>query len=1046
MQHKQDIIGRFAQHKVAANLFMFLLLLLGGLALRHLNTQFLPTFNLESVMLRVIWPAASAQDVEQSITIPLEQALSDLDFIKEMRSTSARGISSIIFEYEEHTDMNQALEQLKSRIDTVRSLPEESKTPEISHIIHYEPVASLILTGKQQTLQELHYLAKQYEQQLLSQGIAKIVLEGIPEEEIAIQIKQETLQLLGENFNSLSQSIRENSQDIPAGSIGNEEFTRELRGLNKKITVSDFQQLVIPNKVNGMVKLGDIATIEQRYKDEKTLLFYKNQPAIMIKLLRDESADTLASVNVLDKWLQKTRNAQPKGVELIVFNEVWELLADRIHLLLKNGSGGLLLVVGILFLFLNGRVAFWVAIGIPVSFAGTLAILYVFGGSINMISLFALIMALGIIVDDAIVVGEDALTHYQKGEKSLQAAEGGARRMLVPVLSSSLTTIAAFLPLMLIGGHIGNILFAIPLVIVSVIIASLVESFLILPGHLRWTFHYFHNREKAGDRKKYPLREKLDRWFIQFQEGYFRPALGIIMAHRIIALTLAIAIFIFAIGLLLGGRLAFTFFPTPTSPSLIASVKFSPSVSAVQVQHFADQMETALWQADRYFQQQSTEQESIIKMAVKRYNSASFNGGANFQEGEQYTAIQVELTAIDARDVSNQRFIQEWRKRIPPVAGIEQFVISSPRGGPPGEDIDIFLSGGHLDNLKQASKRLIQQLETFAGVSNVQDDLPFGREQWIYRLTAKGIAQGITVQSLGTQLRTAFDGQIVQIIYEENNEIEVRVMLPRQQQAHLSSLQHFPIFNPQGEQFVIEDIATLHLQAGVAVLRHSDSQLGVHITADIDSSINNANRVLANIEDNYLPDLIHQYHVQYQFKGRAEDQKETSSDMLIGALLALLMIYFILAWVFSSYSWPFAIMLTIPFSLAGAIFGHVFMGIDLTILSLFGLFALAGIVINDAIILITFYQQLRSQGMSYEKAIIEASCLRLRAVLLTSLTTIAGLVPLLFETSLQAQFLIPMAVSISFGLALATVLVLIIVPVLLSYIEEFKNYTPLNTN
>jgi multidrug efflux pump subunit AcrB len=637
-------------------------------------------------------------------------------------------------------------------------------------------------------------------------------------------------------------------------------------------------------------------------------------------------------------------------------------------------------------------------------------------------------MTLGIIVDDAIVVGEDALTHYQYGENSLMAAEGGAMRMLAPVMSSSLTTVAAFLPLMMVTGIIGSILFDIPFVVICVIIASLIESFLILPGHLRHSF--LRNQHK----KNSALRNKLEQGFISFRDNYFRPLIKSAMDNRLTTLVIAICTLVLALSLVIYGQVKFQFFPQPESTVVIASVKFAAGTPPDNVHAFARQLEQRLRETDAAL----SEQGSLIKAAVLRINTASFDGGRNYQNGNQYAMIQLELLQPDDRSVRNNTIIEQWQSRLDVPAGVEQLIISSPRGGPPGLDLDIFLTGADAITLKHAAEELADDMENYDGLSNILDDLPYGRQQYIFELTPLAQSAGLTIAEVGRQLRTALDGQLLQIFYDSDEEIEVRIMLPANERKFQRILETLPIITAAGKRLPLSNVVLLSSHQGLELLRHTDTKLGVHVTAEVNAKITNANEVLEKLQQSAIPEIQKKYGLQVSYKGRAEEERETTSDMKQGGLLALVMIYIILAWVFASYSWPLAVMMVIPFGISGAIFGHWLLNIDLTILSQFGIFGLSGIVINDSIILVTFYKQLRAKGLDIRDALIESACLRLRAVLLTSLTTIAGLTPLLFETSLQAQFLIPMAVSISFGLAFSTLLVLFVVPVFLSYIEQLN--------
>jgi len=1021
------LLSVFAHHKVAANLLMMIMILSGVFALNRLNIQFFPTFELDRISVRVIWSGASSEDIERAITIPLEQSLRTVDNVKNMTSTSAQNVSSIQLEFNEGTDMILALDKVKQKVDEFRNLPKEAEKPQVETLVRYEGIAKVLISGVSD-LTELRTLANQFEQELIDLGIDKVAINGLPDEQVTIEIAIEQLQYLELTLDEISTRINTFSQDMPAGTLGSEHNAKELRSLEQARSEMDFAQIPVVTNSTGFIRLGDIAEIE-RQPDSEGVLRYKDGVAVAeLALQRVEGGNALAAAEVLQHWLADKRATLPPNIKLEVFDASWQMIRDRIYLLLKNGGGGLILVVLILYLFLNARVAFWVAIGIPVSFMATLAILYAVGGTINMISLFGLIMALGIIVDDAIVVGEDALSHYQSGEAPLLAAEGGAKRMFVPVIASSLTTIAAFLPLMMVGGIMGNILFDIPLIVICVIFASLVESFFVLPGHLRHAFSHI-KRNDPHEHKKHTLRETLDNAFDSFRQKKFRRMIGWALNHRTIVVALVLSSLISTVGLLAGGRINFTFFPSPEAQIVYANVSFVSGTSREQTDAYLKHMEEKLNETSKELGG------GLIDMAVT-ISGSSFSGGSSRKSGEQLGAIFLQLKAPDQRSVRNPQFINLWKSKLEDAAGIDNLTIVSRKTGPQGSDIAIRLNGADTDQLKQAATELSQALRGIEGVYGIDDDMPYGKEQLIYKLRPAGEILGLTVTDIGRQLRTAFDGNLVQIFQDGADEVEVRVQLPKQERDQINTLQRINIRTPAGEFVPLTSVARWTVRHGFEVLRHAEGKLALEVSAEVNPDINNVNRIIASLEEKVLPELKQKYWIDYSFEGRAADQKETMVDMKWGGILGLTLIYIVLAWVFSSYGWPLVVMAIIPFGLVGALWGHWIQGIDLTLLSIFGFFGLSGIVVNDSIILVSFYKRLREKGMLVNDALIEASVQRLRAVLLTSLTTIAGLLPLLFETSLQAQFLIPMAVSIAFGLAFATVLVLIIIPVFLSIHES----------
>lgn len=1022
-KHQNDLIGRFAQHRVAANLMMLMMLLAGVFALSRLNTQFFPTFALDIVTVRVAWSGTSAEDVETSITNPIERELRAQDRLRKLTSTSAEGMASITLEYEEGTDMGVALDQVKEQVALIRNLPSTAEEPEISRFIRYDPVARILISADV-TSRDLRALTRRIERDLIDRGIAKVTIDGLPDEEIAVEVSPLQSRELQLSLNDIARRIGALSRDVPAGTVGRNDVARQLRALDQRRRAVEFEDLPLVADEDGrLLRIGDVAKVQRRPRSLQTSVYYRGKPAVELLVSRSETGDSLEAAGIVQQWRQDMLGQLPPGVEVFVYDESWRLIKDRISLLLKNGAGGLVLVILILYVFLNSRVAFWVAVGIPTSFMAALGVLYVLGGSINMISLFALIMTLGIIVDDAIVVGEDALAHYQAGEDPLEASEGGARRMLAPVMSSSLTTVAAFLPLMLVSGVIGNILFDIPLVAICVIAASLVESFVVLPGHLRHTFNNIHHAPPGR------LRAALDNGFQRFRDGPFRAAATLSVANPTVVLAGCLAALVLAFGLLAGGRLAFTFFPTAETTVVRAGIGFVAGTPPERVHAFAAQVQQALFDTEKHFG------EELVVVAVERLGIVDSGEGRVAPRGDQFATVSVELVQPDDRETRNGELIREWRSRIELPAGIESFSIVERRGGPPGRDVEVRLTGAAAGPLKNAAVDLQAALEATAGVTGAEDDMPYGKQQLIYRLTAQGRSLGLTVEEIGLQLRASYDGSIAQIFQDGDDELEVRVVLPDATRHELTSLDRVGIQVPSGDTVPLLSVVELQPRRGFEVLRHAEGQLAVQVSADVDAAVTNGNAVIAELQASVLPELQSRYGFDYSFEGRAADQRETFADMLSGMVFAAAMIYLVLAWVFASYAWPLVVMSVIPFGLAGALFGHWLLGIDLTILSLFGLFGLSGIVVNDSIILVVFYKQLRAGGLGVAEGLVEASCQRLRAVLLTSLTTIGGLAPLLFETSLQAQFLIPMAVSITFGLAFATLLVLFLVPALLRILD-----------
>lgn len=1023
MKHT-SLLERLAGHKVAANVLMLLAFVLGVLGVTRMNVQFFPTFELDVISVRVVWSGAAAEDVETGITVPLEERLKTVDGLKRMSSTSAQGVSSITLELEEDTDALLALDQVRQRVDEFRNLPRDAETPEVSRVSRYEPIARMLVRGS--SVEELRPWVRRFEAELLAAGIDRVSMTGLPEERIAIEIPSAALETLGLSLVQVGERVGQLARDVPAGIAGEADGAREIRGLEQRRSAEAFGPLPIVSDQNGLVRLSEIATISREPRANELELFERGDSVVEMQLQRSESGHSLKAARVLEDWLEKTRPTLPPSISLEVFDTQWELIRDRIELLVENGVSGLLLVVAVLYFFLPARVAFWVMVGVPTAFLATLAMMYMFGGTINMMSLFALIMALGIIVNDAIVVSEDADTHRHMGEGPAQAALGGARRMLWPVLAASLTTVAAFLPLMMVGGIIGNILGDIPFVMIAVIAASLLESFLILPAHLRVAL--------AGEAalKHSAVRDRLDAGFARFRDGPFRRMVERALRWRGTTVAISLGLMILAVGLIAGGRIGFVFFPTPEGQVVYANATFVAGTPRAHTEAFLGELERALLAAEAELGG------GLVQTAVSRLGGTITSGSGSSARGDQLAGIMVELTPPDTRTVRNERFLATWREKLPPTPGIELLTFTARQSGPPGRDINIRLTGDDADALKTAALELAETLNSIPGVSEPEDDMPYGREQLIYRLTPAGEALGLTTESLGRQLRAAFDGALAQLVQVGRDELEVRVMLPRAERSRLDVFERITVSLPDGRFVPLTTVASWEARRGFEALRHAEGRLAVEVSAAVDAELSNANAVQAELERNTLPALSERYGFDFSFEGRSADQRETMADMRAGLILGLGLIYLVLVWSFSSWSWPLVVMSAIPLGLAGAIFGHWALGIDLTILSMFGLFGLAGIVVNNSIILVTLFKELHHKGAVLQDALIGASCGRLRAVLLTSLTTIGGLTPLMFERSLQAQFLIPMATSIAFGLGFSALLVLFFVPALLSLLETMR--------
>ncbi len=1017
---KRSWIDFFLSHRVASNLLVFIFLLLGAMGLSQLHTRFLPEFSLNTVVISVAWPGASPADIEQGLTTPIEKQLGHIDDVLRMSSVSSQGLSMIVIEFNQGTDMTRATQRVRDQVHLVSYWPKASQPAEVTLVQIYDPIARIILSTSDHP-RALRHWAYQAQQELLDRGVDKVMIGGLPDEELQIKIPAEQLLLLRQHLGHIADNIHNQSQDVAAGTLEGVKHRQALRSDSQVRSTADLGEVpIISGDAQSVIRLLNIAGIVKRPVPYAATIRYQDNPAVELTLFRSQNTDTLQAAKVLRQWKKTAKSTWPSGIEVHVYYEFWKVIKQRIGVLLNNGTWGLLFILVLLFLFLLGRVAIWVAFAVPLSILGALFCLWVFGGSLNMISLFALIMTLGIIVDDTIVVAEEGVRLYQSGEGPYEAAKQGAQRMWVPIMASSLTTIAAFSPLLLLGGMMGEVLFSIPLVVICVIIASLVECFFILPYHVKKSL------EHTSKHKLSHFRVWLDKTFIAFRDHYYRRFVLCCMHHKIVLLSVVIVSMLLSIGLITSGRLAFTFFPSPDGTLINTDITFNGGVSQSEMSAYLKDVERAAREADRAL----SSNEPLIHSMVQYF----YQGTDPYETRNQkrLASIVVELSSPEERHVSNQAFIDAWSQRLSSEPWVENVRMMPPRKGMPGSDIDIALYGASATTLKQASLALQRELQNYKGVFNVIDSMPFAQNEYIFKLNAQAHALGFTTRDIGDHVRSAFTGQLIQTHYVGNDRVDMRVKLSANHDSTLSTLEHLPIITESGAAMPLGSLVAIHQKQAFDTLQHLDRQLVVHVAAEVDRFQGNAQHIITSMMATDLPKITHQYGVQYMMKGRSMEELNTLNEMKLAVVAMLLMIYLILAWVSSSYLWPIWIMVAIPIGLEGAIWGHWLMGCELTLLSFFGFFGLTGIVINDSIILLFRYKELLASGMDRDSAVIEASCQRMRPVLLTSITTIAGLSPLLFERSMQAQFLIPMAISICFGLAFSTLLILIVIPALVS--------------
>lgn len=1115
------LVQSFVRHPNAANLLMALLLLFGAFALARINTQFFPTVERPNITISVAWSGASAEDIEQNVLAIVEPEVRFINNVEEITSYAREGTGSVILQFEEGTDMQQAVSDVETAVKAIGNLPDDSETPVVSRSQWFDGVAKISIGGDIPEASLRHW-AKRIRDDLVDRGIDRIDFTGLRNRELHVDVPERELRRLGITVSDVSRAISSNSLDLPSGNLEGS-VDRQVRALSDVDTPEALRAIEVKSFASGeKVTLGDIADVRAAFDDDTVQGYSNGNRAIELHIQRAATADTLATSNILKDYVEEIRPLLPDHLELQLYEVAADRLADRILLLVKNGIGGLVLVIGILFVFLNFRIAFWVAAGIPVAIMATLGLMYMLGQTINMMSLFGLIMMMGIIVDDAIVVGEHTDTRLRMGDDPVTAAENGVGMMLVPILAAMTTTMASFGPIMLINGVIGQIMFVLPMVVISVVIASLVECFFILPGHLAHSLANRRNRPKwsfarqliialliaaflvggtariSGDglpalagqamavleawREDYPVwlfslliaalaltaafvieglltmlrrrrkaapladadedgmaeedegwfRHVFDRWFGRFRDGPVRWLVELSFNWRYVTISIAVGLVVVIVaGLVRSNRVEFVFFPSPEAENIRGYVTLNAGTPESEALAAIASIEEALRRAENKL----SKDEPLIQAVFVKYGQSGRGRGDNLAE------MRVELTSSEVRTVRTPEIVRAWRSEVPKIPDVRRFSVVEVRGGPPGRDIEVQLQGASAGVLKKAALEVTDLLSGISGVSGVSDDLPYGKPELRMELSPRGAALGFSIEEIGRQVRNAFEGAIPRRFALGDDEVTIRVSQITRNKGS-AALRNLELRSPQGDFVPLTEVVVLSESQGFAAIQRRDGKSTLAVSGDIDNAINTTDGVIAELrESGGLDRIAANYGITYKYGGRAEEQRDAFADLAIGTAVALAVIYIILAWVFGSYWRPFAIMLIIPFGVVGAVFGHWILGYQLTVLSLIGLLGLAGILVNDSIILVSRMQERLAAGQDLHTAATGASRDRLRAVLLTSLTTIGGLVPLMFEKSLQAQFLLPMAITIVFGLALATLLVLFLVPALIGVGDDFGRAT-----
>ena len=1039
MQFKESgFLKFFVEHRTSANIIMILMIVIGLLSIGRLNKQFFPDFDVEVIAVSIDWPGATAEEIDQNIVQLLEPELRPISGVKKVSSKSVEGVGSTQVEFNYGHDMQKGRTDIETAVSRI-SFPEKANKPKIIVGEFFDTVTRIVLSGDV-SLSLLREKSKKLKEVLLNSGVDKVDIQGLPEEEILIEISQLEAARLKLSFNKIANLIKLETQDVSGGSFA--DGSLRVRTIGEKRLVETFKKLELKNSSSGgRILLDDIAEIKSSVKKGSVLKSIDGNPAVELWVRRSKTSDALEVSENVEKVIDNAKNIIGNVIKVETYNTAAKLIEERISLLVKNGLSGLCIVLAVLFLFLSRNTAIWVALGIPIAFLATFGVMFVSGQSINMISLFGLIMALGIVVDDAIVVGEHS--SYLKTKRKLNSTQApvvAATRMSMPVISAMLTTVAAFIPLFMVKGVIGEIIAAIPWVVCAVLVASLIECFLVLPAHLA------HFDKSSKEESKFRLW--FDQKFNAFQEGIFRRFVKLTFNYRYVTFMVAVGMFIVSVGMMSGGRVLFSFFPTPEADIVIVNYKMHSGSTKSQTTRMLENVEKGLNKTSTQFSN-SPELVRFKMSTIGSRTSFSNDSGPNSMGNDILGSMVVELITADKRNVRTKEFIKVWKENIENVSGLDKLTIRAPSGGPPGRDLDVRFQGKDLEILKLASNELIKIARTIPGVTSLEDNLEYGVQERILGLTNKGQSLGLSILDIGEQVRSAINGSIISKFPKGDEEVTVRLKLSENEQL-TDMITNLRIISPSGVSFKLKDIIKIDEKLPFASINRKNGFREVTISGDLFPPLMSTSQARQFLMENGLPEIAKKYNVSYRFDGRDLEQKETFADMGTGSIIGLLLIYFILAWVFKSWSRPFSIMIMIPFSFIGAVLGHYLLGLTMSILSMFALLALAGIVVNNSIILVSTIERrledLKNKNKNKnEESVINESIItgvvdRFRPVLLTSLTTIGGLSALMFETSLQAQFLIPMAATIVFGLGITALLVLVIVPAMMGISNDFSKF------
>ena len=1018
-------IAWFAENHVAANLLMLFIIIAGVVIGLSMKLEIFPDSSLDRINISVVYPGASPSEVEEAIIRRIEERVSGLAGIKRIDSTAREGVGSVYIEVMSGWDLQTLLDEVKSEVDRIRTFPEEAEDPVVREVVRRNQVINVAVYGDVPE-ETLKHLAERMKDDITNlPEITLADLFGVREGEITIEVSEETLRRYGLTLSQVARAVSAASLDLPAGSVKTAGGEILIRTKGRRYRARDYMDVAVITRSDGTrVTLGQIARVRDGFEDSDLSARFNGKPAAAIQVYRVADQNALTVAAAVREYMEKIRPTLPAGVDIAHYQDMSVMLKSRINLLLKNMAMGLALVGVLLALLLNLRLAFWVTLGIPISFLFGLMILPRVDVSINMISLFAFIMVLGIVVDDAIIIGENIFKKREEGLEPLNAAISGAIEVGLPVIFSVMTTIVAFWPLLMGSGMMGRIMRNIPYVVILVLLGSLIECLFVLPAHL------------AGSKYKQSLgqeaKEKVGlvaRRFKQVIDGPYARLVDYCVRWRYVTVALGLAVLLIMVGTFTGGWLKFTFFPEVEGDFISCAVTMPMGTPVEETTAVVDGMDAAareaLGELDRKRRQGAP---SLFEQSIALIGLQLGNRGLPSEYGGHLAQIWVQVLEGEKREHSAVALTRAWRERVGPVPEAEALTFQSDLFSA-GNPVEIHLSMEDYERLMDASEELKDELREIPGVFDVADSFIPGKREVQLKLKPAARSLGLTLNDLAQQVRHAFYGAEALRLLRDQDEVKVMVRYPERERESLGYLENMRIRTPSGFEVPFRQVAEARMEQGYAAIQRAQRRRVIKVTADVDESMTNANEVRGLLEREFLPKLVGRHlGLRYSIEGEGKEQKESLGDIYEGFVIALFCIYALLAIPFKSFTQPFVVMAAIPFGLAGALMGHLLMGYNLTFISLFGMVGLAGVVVNDSLVLIHATNRLRSQGATARQAVVQAGCFRFRAIILTSITTFAGLTPILMEKSLQAQFMIPMAISLGFGVLFATFITLLLIP------------------